>query len=152
MVSHGAGNARRKRRKQKPLGSAGAAARRAAGLAVADRHPDRRGVSDRIRDLAVAAPVQRHHARDCRGGSASNNYTEAFGSSEFWSAVKTTFLFTAISVTLELVIGLGMALPMHAAFRGRRLLRAVVLVPWAVLTVGTAITWRYDLRAGPRLR
>src|SRR5215207_8819075 len=59
-----------------------------------------------------------------------------------WYAVWTTFLFTGISVTLELAIGLGMALAMHAAFRGRGLLRTVVLVPWAVLTVVSAITWR----------
>jgi multiple sugar transport system permease protein len=70
------------------------------------------------------------------------NYTEALGSSEFWEAVRNTFLFTGISVSLELAIGLGMALAMHAAFRGRGLLRTVVLVPWAVLTVVSAITWR----------
>ncbi|HET8813978.1 MAG TPA: sugar ABC transporter permease [Solirubrobacterales bacterium] len=71
-----------------------------------------------------------------------DNYVDALGSSEFWAAMKTTVLFTVISVGLELVIGLGMALVMHEAFRGRALLRAVVLVPWAVLTVVTAITWR----------
>jgi trehalose/maltose transport system permease protein len=71
-----------------------------------------------------------------------DNYTEALGSSDFWAAMRTTVLFTAISVSLELVIGLGMALVMHRAFRGRALLRAVVLVPWAILTVVTAITWR----------
>ena len=70
------------------------------------------------------------------------NYTEAFGSSEFWEAVKNTFVFTGISVTLELAIGLGMAVAMHEAFKGRGLLRTVVLVPWAVLTVVSAITWR----------
>ena len=70
------------------------------------------------------------------------NYSEALSSSEFWDAVVTTFVFTGISVSLELVIGLGMALAMHEAFRGRGLLRAVVLVPWAVLTVVSAITWR----------
>jgi multiple sugar transport system permease protein len=70
------------------------------------------------------------------------NYRDALTSSDFWSAVKTTFVFTAISVALELVIGLAMALLMHAAFKGRAVLRAVVLVPWAVLTVGTAIMWR----------
>jgi multiple sugar transport system permease protein len=70
------------------------------------------------------------------------NYTEAFGSSEFWEAVKNTFVFTGISVTLELAIGLGMAIAMHEAFKGRGLLRTVVLVPWAVLTVVSAITWR----------
>jgi multiple sugar transport system permease protein len=71
-----------------------------------------------------------------------DNYLDALGSSEFWTAMKTTVLFTVISVGLELVIGLAMALVMHQAFRGRALLRAVVLVPWAVLTVVTAITWR----------
>jgi multiple sugar transport system permease protein len=70
------------------------------------------------------------------------NYSDALSSAEFWEAVRTTFLFTGISVTLELLIGLGMALAMHEAFKGRALLRVVVLVPWAVLTVVTAITWR----------
>jgi multiple sugar transport system permease protein len=71
-----------------------------------------------------------------------DNYTEAFGSSEFWESVKNTFIFTGLSVSLELAIGLGMALAMHAAFKGRAVLRTVVLVPWAVLTVVSAITWR----------
>jgi multiple sugar transport system permease protein len=71
-----------------------------------------------------------------------DNYVDALKSADFWSAVKTTFIFTAISVSLELVLGMGMALLMHAAFRGRTILRAVVLVPWAILTVGTAIMWR----------
>jgi multiple sugar transport system permease protein len=70
------------------------------------------------------------------------NYSEALGSSEFWSAFRTTFIFTAFSVALETIIGLGMALAMHAAFRGQGLLRTVILVPWAVLTVVTAIMWR----------
>ena len=71
-----------------------------------------------------------------------DNYTEAFASTEFWQAVIVTFLFTVISVGLELIVGLGMALAMHEAFRGRGILRTVVLVPWAVLTVVSAITWR----------
>jgi multiple sugar transport system permease protein len=71
-----------------------------------------------------------------------DNYSEAFGDSQFWAAVKNTFIFTGLSVSLELVIGLGMALAMHSAFKGRGLLRTVVLVPWAVLTVVSAITWR----------
>jgi multiple sugar transport system permease protein len=71
-----------------------------------------------------------------------DNYRDALKSGAFWSATKTTFIFTAISVSLELVIGMGMALLMHTAFRGRSVLRAVVLVPWAILTVGTAMMWR----------
>jgi multiple sugar transport system permease protein len=73
---------------------------------------------------------------------AFGNYSDALRSSEFWAAFRTTFIFTAVSVTLELVIGLAMAMAMHAAFKGQGLLRTVVLVPWAVLTVVTAIMWQ----------
>jgi trehalose/maltose transport system permease protein len=70
------------------------------------------------------------------------NYTTALKSSDWHGALVHTLIFTAASVTLELLIGLGMALAMHAAFRGQGLLRTVVLVPWAVLTVVTAIMWQ----------
>jgi multiple sugar transport system permease protein len=70
------------------------------------------------------------------------NYKEALTSSEFWAAFRTTFIFTACSVVLETIIGLSMALAMHAAFKGQGILRTVILVPWAVLTVVTAIMWR----------
>jgi multiple sugar transport system permease protein len=60
----------------------------------------------------------------------------------FWPALLNTMLFTATSVGLEFVLGLAMALAMHHAFKGRGLLRTVVLVPWALLTVVTAITWK----------
>jgi multiple sugar transport system permease protein len=70
------------------------------------------------------------------------NYTDALSSGEFWDAFVTTFVFTAGSVTGELLLGLAMALIMHQAFRGQGLLRTVVLVPWAVLTVVTAIMWQ----------
>jgi multiple sugar transport system permease protein len=70
------------------------------------------------------------------------NYIDAFKDSEFWSAVRVTLIFTVASVFFETVIGLGMAMAMHAAFRGQGILRTVVLVPWAVLTVVTAIMWR----------
>jgi multiple sugar transport system permease protein len=71
-----------------------------------------------------------------------DNYRDALKSGAFWSSVRVTFVFTAISVSLELVIGMCMALLMHTAFRGRTILRATVLVPWAILTVGTAMMWR----------
>ncbi len=70
------------------------------------------------------------------------NYSKALQDPEFWDAVRNTFIFTAGSVTFEVIIGMGMALAMHSAFRGQGLLRTVVLVPWAVLTVVTAMMWR----------
>ena len=70
------------------------------------------------------------------------NYIDALKSQEFWSATRITFVFTICSVVLETLLGLAMALIMHAAFKGQGLLRTTVLVPWAVLTVVTAIMWK----------
>jgi multiple sugar transport system permease protein len=70
------------------------------------------------------------------------NYSKALSMPEWWQALWHTLIFTVSSVTLEFFIGLGMAMAMHAAFRGQGLLRTVVLVPWAVLTVVTAVMWK----------
>jgi len=70
------------------------------------------------------------------------NYSTALGDSEWWAAFGHTMIFTVASVTLELIIGLSMAMAMHSAFRGQGVLRTVVLVPWAILTVVTATMWR----------
>jgi multiple sugar transport system permease protein len=70
------------------------------------------------------------------------NYSNVLGDSDWWAAFGHTMIFTVTSVTLEFLIGLGMAMAMHAAFKGQGLLRTVVLVPWAVLTVVTAMMWR----------
>jgi multiple sugar transport system permease protein len=70
------------------------------------------------------------------------NYIDAFGDSGFQEALLITIVFTIASVALETLLGLAMALIMATAFKGQGLLRTVVLVPWAVLTVVTAIMWR----------
>jgi multiple sugar transport system permease protein len=70
------------------------------------------------------------------------NYIDAFGDSAFQEAFLITITFTVASVGLETLLGLAMALIMATAFKGQGLLRTVVLVPWAVLTVVTAIMWR----------
>jgi len=70
------------------------------------------------------------------------NYKQALSDPDWWAALEHTLIFTVASVGLELVLGLAMALAMHAAFRGQGALRTVVLVPWAVLTVVTAIMWQ----------
>jgi multiple sugar transport system permease protein len=70
------------------------------------------------------------------------NYDTALSSESFQSAIQNTLIFTVGSVTLELLLGIGMAMAMHNAFKGKGLIRTVVLVPWAILTVVTAITWQ----------
>ncbi|MGY0502296.1 carbohydrate ABC transporter permease [Nocardia sp. FBN12] len=63
--------------------------------------------------------------------------------SQFWSAVGITLFFTVITVTLEALLGLGMAMVMGKTFRGRALLRAAVLIPWAIPTAVTARLWEF---------
>lgn len=58
-------------------------------------------------------------------------------------ALGTTLLFIAITIPLELLLGLGIALLLNEAFRGRGLLRAIVLIPWAVPTVVSSQMWRF---------
>ncbi len=61
--------------------------------------------------------------------------------SQFWQSIFNTFFFTVVTVSLETVIGFAMAVVMAKSFRGRGLLRASVLVPWAIPTAVTAKLW-----------
>lgn len=78
------------------------------------------------------------------------NYVEILGDARFWGAMLHTLFFTAVTVALELGLGLFLALAMNQAFRGRGLVRAAVLVPWAIPTVVAALLWRFlfDTQAG----
>jgi len=53
-----------------------------------------------------------------------------------------TSLFTVVCVVLETVLGVAMALIMAKAFRGRGLVRAAILVPWAIPTIVSAVMWK----------
>lgn len=72
-----------------------------------------------------------------------DNYVEVLGDVRFREAMAHTLLFTVASVTLELVLGTVLALAMNRAFRGRGLMRAAILVPWAIPTVVAALIWRF---------
>lgn len=63
--------------------------------------------------------------------------------SQFWVAFGNTFFFTVVTVVLETVIGLWMAIIMNRNFRGRALVRAAILVPWAIPTAVTAKLWYF---------
>jgi multiple sugar transport system permease protein len=60
------------------------------------------------------------------------NYGAILRDPGFWDSVRFTVLFVAVSVPLELLLGLMIALVLNETFPGRALLRAAVLVPWAI--------------------
>ncbi len=66
---------------------------------------------------------------------------------QFWNAVGVTFFFTVVTVILETVFGLWMAIIMNRAFRGRGIVRAAILVPWAIPTAVTAKLWFFIFSA-----
>jgi trehalose/maltose transport system permease protein len=69
----------------------------------------------------------------------------------FIDAIGNTLVFTFFSVILETLLGLGIAMVVHSHFKGRGAMRAVMLVPWAVITVVSARIWQWMLtpsRAG----
>ncbi|PRH87245.1 ABC transporter permease [Labrys okinawensis] len=78
------------------------------------------------------------------------NYRTLLGDDAFWNAWGHTVLFTAVSTALETVLGLGMALLLYEPFAGRSLVRAAMLVPWAMPTVVTSkmFGWLFDGQHG----
>jgi trehalose/maltose transport system permease protein len=76
------------------------------------------------------------------------NYTEMFQDPDFRVSLTNTVIFTVVSVALEFIIGLGIALAVNRAFRGRGLVRAAILVPWAFPTVISAVMWRLMFQPG----
>ena len=71
------------------------------------------------------------------------NYADIFtgGGARFWNAFLNTTLFGVVTVLLETVLGVIMALIMHKAMAGRGVVRAAILVPWAIPTAVSAILW-----------
>ncbi|MFI5696252.1 carbohydrate ABC transporter permease [Kribbella sp. NPDC051586] len=79
-----------------------------------------------------------------------DNYTAIFKGDtghRFWNAFYNTTFFTVVCIVLETVLGVAMALIMHKAFKGRGIVRASILVPWAIPTVISALLWKWIFQA-----
>lgn len=78
------------------------------------------------------------------GGSfvGFENFTHMLSSRNFQRAFGTTLQFSLVSVTAELVIGVLVALLLNQRFYGRTVLRAMMILPWALPTVVNATLWR----------
>ncbi len=65
---------------------------------------------------------------------------------QWMRSIWVTIVFTVSSVSLELVLGLFIAMTVHSSFRGRGAMRAVMLIPWAIPTVVSARLWELMLK------
>jgi len=73
------------------------------------------------------------------------NYADGFWASDWGTAIRNTFQFAFVSVILETLAGLGVALLLNQEFKGRTLVRTAVLVPWAIPTIVSAKMWAWML-------
>jgi trehalose/maltose transport system permease protein len=74
-----------------------------------------------------------------------DNYRDLWHDSAFRDSVWTTIKFTLITVAFEFVLGLIIAIVVNSSFKGRGVMRAVMLVPWAIPTVVAAQMWKWML-------
>jgi multiple sugar transport system permease protein len=77
-----------------------------------------------------------------------SNYGAVLGNEFWWNAFFVTLLITVISVAIEFGLGLGLALVMHRTLVGRGLVRTSALIPYGIVTVVAAFSWRYAWTPG----
>ena len=147
-----------------------------AGAAVGTGRPGRRPITERARAerrlawllcapaVAVMALVaiypivyaiylsfQRYDLRfpDSKSWVGVDNYTTILSSTDlWWQAFGVTVLITVVSVAIELVLGMAVAIVMHRAIFGRGIIRTAVLVPYGIVTVAAAFSWQYAWTPG----
>jgi trehalose/maltose transport system permease protein len=73
------------------------------------------------------------------------NYRDLIHDTFFRDSIWITIKFTLITVTIEFALGLAIALTVNSKFKGRGLMRAIMLVPWAIPTVVAAQMWKWML-------
>ncbi|MDO4665493.1 MAG: sugar ABC transporter permease [Actinomycetaceae bacterium] len=80
----------------------------------------------------------------------AKNYVDIFvgdTGTRFWNAFWNTTFFAAVTVFIETILGVAMALIMHQALKARGLVRAAILVPWAIPTAVSAVLWGWIFNA-----
>jgi len=73
------------------------------------------------------------------------NYRAVMDTPLFWKALRNTFFFTFASELVKAVLGLGLAFLLIQPFRGRAIVRALIIIPWAMPVAISAIAWKWML-------
>lgn len=77
-----------------------------------------------------------------------DNYANIFQDSMFWDSVGRSTTFTLMSVSAIMFIAMLMALLLNEEFRGRRILSAILLIPWAIPYVANGLMWKWIYDSG----
>jgi sorbitol/mannitol transport system permease protein len=95
----------------------------------------------------VAISFMRWNALDPgdRGFGGLSNYRDAFSDPTLRSAIVTTIVLTVTVVLVSLLIGLGLALLLDRKFRGRGIVRTMLITPFLIVPVASALLWKHAL-------
>ncbi|MVO14607.1 ABC transporter permease subunit [Rhodobacteraceae bacterium CY05] len=94
------------------------------------------GISYSFQSIALLKPFD-------TGWVGLENYAALWDDRKFWLALENTFRWTIGSLSLQFLLGLGLALLLNTQFHGKRLFQALVFLPWAVPTFLSALTWAW---------
>ena len=94
---------------------------------------------------ALYLSLQRYDLRDpaAKEFVGLQNYVTVLTSSTWWQDFFNTAIITVVSVSIELVLGMIIALVMHRAIFGRGPVRTAILIPYGIITVVAAFAWKY---------
>jgi trehalose/maltose transport system permease protein len=98
-----------------------------------------------INDLSATKFVGLENYFGEYGLFANPNNTDGFFASDWGLSILNTLKFSIVSVTLETLLGLSVALLLNQDFKGRTFVRTAVLVPWAIPTIVSAKMWGWML-------
>ncbi|MCV0427241.1 MAG: sugar ABC transporter permease [Roseibium sp.] len=94
------------------------------------------GISYAFQSVNLLRPFQ-------SGWVGLENFQTLWNDRKFWLALTNTFWWTLGSITFQFFLGLGLALLLNTQFYGKRLVQALVFLPWAVPTFLSALTWAW---------
>lgn len=79
--------------------------------------------------------------------SGLSNYMKVLGDDKFFQIFITTIVWTLLGVALQMLVGIGLALFVDHLRRGKKYMRTVMLLPWVIPGVVTALMWKWMLQA-----
>ena len=82
-----------------------------------------------------------------KGFNGIQNYLEIFEEPAFWTTLSNTLIWTVVVVGVSTVIGFILAMVLNQEFKGRKIVRAVVIFPWATALIIQSVIWKYIINA-----
>lgn len=82
-----------------------------------------------------------------RGFNGIENYKDILSDPVFWHTLKNTLVWTVAVVGLSTLIGIILAIVLNQKFPGRKIVRAIVIFPWATALVIQSVIWKYIINA-----